>query len=120
MCVTTFGPGTAPSSLKLYINEPHLSFQDVNDATPTQEIELTEADLNHAEDDDNQITTIPLKSHKYVNRSTHLLFLNPLTTTQMESLASFKKKKKRACVTFIQYFYYLTLMVVELQVSEGV
>lgn len=38
------GAGSAPDRIRLFVNEPNLSFEDVEDATPAQSTSLSEQD----------------------------------------------------------------------------
>jgi monomeric isocitrate dehydrogenase len=54
--------GSAPKNVRLFVNEPHLSFEDAGDAIPAQAVTLTEEDLVK---EGNNVLKIPLKLIKY-------------------------------------------------------
>lgn len=57
-----FGDGSAPDRIRLFVNEPNLSFEDVEDATPAQSTSLSEQDP--ATEGDN-VFKIQLKATKF-------------------------------------------------------
>jgi len=56
------GAGSAPDRIRLFVNEPNLSFEDVEDATPAQSTSLSEQDP--ATEGDN-VFKIQLKATKF-------------------------------------------------------
>jgi hypothetical protein len=48
--------------VRLFVNEPHLSFEDVEDTTPAQSVALSEEDVGK----EDGVLKIPLKLIKYV------------------------------------------------------
>ncbi|ELR19354.1 Thioredoxin family protein 1, putative [Acanthamoeba castellanii str. Neff] len=67
-----FDDGSAPKNVRLFVNEPHLSFEDAGDAIPAQTVTLTEEDLVK---EGNNVLKIPLKLIKFQKVDTVSVFV---------------------------------------------
>jgi thioredoxin len=68
LCFQAPSNGKAPSTVKLYVNNPHMDFSSVDSTEATQEITLQEQDINGD-------TLVPLKFVKFQNVSSLTLFV---------------------------------------------
>jgi len=67
-----FNDGSAPKSIRVFVDQPHLGFDNVGDAIPTQEVTLSEEDLAKGSDN---VLRIPLKLNKFHKVDTVSLFV---------------------------------------------
>lgn len=74
--------GSAPKDLRLFVNEPNLSFEDVEDAVPAQVVTFTGEELTR---EDDKVLRITLKPIKFV-ASTRFCFSSSSFVARLDSL----------------------------------